>query len=61
MNPTCLVSTVWAGGGCVMVWGLISWCTLGFTIPTEYASNGTAYPGTVADHSHPFMGRIYPF
>ncbi len=29
MDPFCLVSTVQAGGGGVMVWGIFSWHTLG--------------------------------
>ncbi len=29
MDPSCLVSTVQAGGGGVMVWGIFSWHTLG--------------------------------
>ncbi len=29
MDPSCLVSTVQAGGGGVMVWGVFSWHTLG--------------------------------
>jgi len=29
MDPSCLVITVQAGGGVVMVWGVFSWHTLG--------------------------------
>ncbi len=29
MDPSCLVSTVQAGAGGVMVWGIFSWHTLG--------------------------------
>jgi len=34
MNPSFLVTTVQAGGGgCVMVWGVFSWHTLGPLLP----------------------------
>ncbi len=35
MDPSCLVSTVQAGGG-VMVWGIFSWHTLGPLLPIEH-------------------------
>ncbi len=41
MDPSCLVSTVQAGGGGVMVWGLFSWHTLGPLIPIEHRLNIT--------------------
>ncbi len=37
MDPSCLVSTVQAGGGDVMVWGIYSWHTLG-PLCTNWAS-----------------------
>ncbi len=43
MDPSCLVSTVQAAGGGVMVWGIFSWHTLGPLIPNEYCLNATAY------------------
>ncbi len=36
MDPSCLVSTVQAGGGDVMVWGIYSWHTLGPLVPIEH-------------------------
>uniref|UniRef100_A0AAY5K6U7 Uncharacterized protein n=1 Tax=Esox lucius TaxID=8010 RepID=A0AAY5K6U7_ESOLU len=33
MDPSCLVTTVQAGGGGVMVWGMFSWHTLGPLVP----------------------------
>uniref|UniRef100_A0A673ZWN7 Uncharacterized protein n=1 Tax=Salmo trutta TaxID=8032 RepID=A0A673ZWN7_SALTR len=35
MAPSCLVSTVQAGGDGVMVWGMFSWHTLRPLIPIE--------------------------
>ncbi len=58
MDPSCLVSTVQAGGG-VMVWGIFSWHTLGPLVPTEHCLNATAYLSIVADHVHPFMTTVY--
>ncbi len=43
MDPSCLVSTVQAGGGGVMVWGIFSWHTLDPLVPTEHRLNATAY------------------
>ncbi len=43
MDPSCLVSTVQAGGGGVMVWGIFSWHTLGPLVPIEHRLNATAY------------------
>ncbi len=48
MDPSCLVSTVQAGGGGVMVWGIFSWHTLGPLIPIEHCLNATAYLNIVA-------------
>ncbi len=61
MDPSCLVSTVQAGGGgVIMVWGIFSWHTLGPLVPIEHRLNPTAYLSIVADHVHPFMTTVYP-
>ncbi len=60
MDPSCLVSTVQAAGGGVMVWGIFSWHTLGPLVPIEHRLNATAYLSIVADHVHPFMTTVYP-
>ncbi len=60
MDPSCLVSTVQAGGGGVMVWGIFSWHTLGPLVPIEHRLNTTVYLSIVADHVHPFMTTVYP-
>ncbi len=60
MDPSCLVSTVQAGGGGVMVWGIFSKHTLGPLVPIEHRLNATAYLSIVADHVHPFMTTVYP-
>ncbi len=60
MDPSCLVSTVQAGGGGIMVWGIFSWHTLGPLVPIEHRLNATAYLSIVADHVHPFMTTVYP-
>ncbi len=60
MDPSCLVSTVQAAGGGVMVWGIFSWHTLGPLVPIEHRLNSTAYLSIVADHVHPFMTTVYP-
>ncbi len=60
MDPSCLVSTVQAGGGGgVMVWGIFSWHTLGPLVPIEHCLNATAYLSIVADHFHPFITAVY--
>ncbi len=48
MDPSCLVSTVQAGGS-VMVWEIFSWHTLGPLVPIEHRLNATAYLSIVAD------------
>ncbi len=60
MDPSCLVSTVQAGAGGVVVWGIFSWHTLGPLVPIEHCLNATAYLSIVADHVHPFMTAVYP-
>ncbi len=61
MDPSCLVSTVQAGGGGgVMVWGIFSWHSLGPLVPIDHCLNTTAYLIIVADHVHPFMTTVYP-
>ncbi len=48
MDPSCLVSTVQAGGGGgVVVWGTFTWHTL---VPIEHSLNATAYLSIGADH-----------
>ncbi len=60
MDPSCLVSTVQAGGGGVMVWRIFSWHTLCPLVPIEHRLNATAYLSIVVDHVHPFMTTVYP-
>ncbi len=60
MDPSCLVSTVQAGGGGVMVWGIYSWHTLDPLVPIEHRLNSTVYLSIVADHVHPFMTTVNP-
>ncbi len=59
MDPSCFVSTVLAGGGGVMVWGIFSWHNLGLLVPIEHRLNTTAYLSIVADHVHPCMTTVY--
>uniref|UniRef100_A0A9J7X0G0 Tc1-like transposase DDE domain-containing protein n=1 Tax=Cyprinus carpio carpio TaxID=630221 RepID=A0A9J7X0G0_CYPCA len=60
MDPSCLVTTVQAGGGGVMVWAMFSWHTLGPLVPIGHHLNATAYLSIVSDHVHPFMTTMYP-
>ncbi len=53
MDPSCLVSTVQAGGGGGVMVGDI------FLVPIEHRLNSTAYLSIVADHVHPFMTSVY--
>jgi len=50
MDQSCLVTTVEAGGGGVMVWGMF--------MPYGHRLNATAYLSIVSDHVHPFMATI---
>ncbi len=59
MDPFCLVSTVQAGGGGVMVGGIFYCHTLSPLVPIEHCLNATAYLSIVADHVHPFMTTVY--
>jgi len=61
MDPSCFVTTVKAGGGGVMVWGMLSWHTLGPLVPIGHRLNATAYLCIVFDHVHPFMTTMYPW
>jgi len=56
LDPSCLVTTVQAGGGGgVMVWGMFSWHTLGPLVLTWHRLNATVYLSSVSDHVHPFI------
>jgi len=55
VDPSCLVTTVHAGGGGVMVWGMFSWHTSGPLVPIGHRLNATAYLSIVSDHAHPLM------
>jgi len=60
-DPSCLVTTVQAGGGGVMVWGIFSWHSLGPLVPIEHCLNATACLSIVSDHVHLVMSTMYPF
>jgi len=40
IDPSCLVTTVQAAGGGVMVWGIFSWHTLGPLLPIGHGLMG---------------------
>jgi len=61
MDPSCLVTTVQAGGDGVMVWGMFSWHTLGPLVSIGHRLNATAYLSIVSDYVYPFMATMYPF
>jgi len=58
MYPSCLVTTVQAGGGGVIV--MFSWHTLDPLVPIGHRLNASAYLSFVSDHVHPFMAATYP-
>ena len=60
MHPSCRVSTLQAGGGGVMVWGVFSWHILGTLIKVEQRLNGTGHLNIIANQVHPFMAAVYP-
>jgi len=49
VDLSCLVTTVQAGGGGVMVWGIYSWHTLGPLVPIIHRLNATGYLSIVSD------------
>ncbi len=57
MDPSCLVSTIQAGGG--VMWGIFSLHNLGPLVPIEHRLNATVYLNIVAAHAHPFMTTVY--
>ena len=60
MHPSWCVSTLQAGGGGVMVWGVFSWDTLCPLIKVEQRLNATGYLNIFANQVHPFMAAMYP-
>jgi len=60
MDPSCLVATVQAGGGGVILWGMFSLHTFGLLVPIGHRLNATAYLSIVSVHVHPFMATMYP-
>nr|KAF6369295.1 hypothetical protein mMyoMyo1_010662 [Myotis myotis] len=59
MHPTCMSTTLQAGGGSVMVWGMFSWHDLGPLIRVE-CLNSTTYLSIIGDQVHPIMLMVYP-
>nr|KAF6387344.1 hypothetical protein mMyoMyo1_007853 [Myotis myotis] len=60
MHRTCMSTTLQAGGGSVMVWGMFSWHDLGPLIHVEQCLNSTTYLSIIADQVHPIMSMAYP-
>nr|KAF6349142.1 hypothetical protein mMyoMyo1_011698 [Myotis myotis] len=60
MHPTCMSTTLQAGWGSVMVWGMFSWHDLGPLIHVEQHLNSTTYLSIIADQVHPIMLMAYP-
>jgi len=62
MDPSCLVTTVQAGGGGVIGWGFRDVFLAHFRplVPIGHRLNATAYLSIVPDHVHPFMATMYP-
>ena len=60
MDPKCIATTLQAGGGNVIVWGMFSWHSLGPLIRVHGRQNKTSYLNIVADQVHPVMLMIYP-
>nr|KAF6319737.1 hypothetical protein mMyoMyo1_008476 [Myotis myotis] len=60
MHPTCMSTTLQAGGGSVMVWVMFSWHELGPLIRVEPRLNSTTFLSIVADQVHPIMLMAYP-
>nr|KAF6360017.1 hypothetical protein mMyoMyo1_010975 [Myotis myotis] len=59
MYPTCMSTTLQAGWGSVMVWGMFSWHDLGPLFHVEQRLNSTTYLSIVADQVHPIMLMAY--
>nr|KAF6324824.1 hypothetical protein mMyoMyo1_008290 [Myotis myotis] len=53
-------TTLQAGGGSVMVWGMFSWHDLGPLIRVGQRLNSTTYLSIIADQVHPIMLMAYP-
>lgn len=49
---------VQAGGSCVIVWGMLSWLSLGLLTPINHRLNATAYFCIAADHVHSSKATI---
>jgi len=60
-HGSCLVTTVQAAGGGVMVSRMFSWHTLDPLVPIGHCLNDAAYLSIVSDHVHPFMATRNPF
>nr|KAF6360135.1 hypothetical protein mMyoMyo1_011093 [Myotis myotis] len=60
MHPTCMSTTLQAGGGSVMVWDMFSWHDSGPLIHVEQPLNSTTYLSIVADQVHIIMLMAYP-
>jgi len=60
MDPSCLVTTVQAAAGGVMIWGMFFWHTLGPIVPIGHRLNAMAYLSIVSDRVHPFMATMSP-
>jgi len=59
MDPSCLVSTVQAAAGVIMV--IFSWHTLGPLVPIERCLNTTAYLSIVAENCPSFYDHSVSF
>lgn len=60
MVPGCAIGRMQAGGGCLMLWAMFCWATLGPGNHLDVTLSHTIYLNVVADQVHPFMATLFP-
>ncbi|GBM27949.1 Transposable element Tc1 transposase [Araneus ventricosus] len=58
--PSCAAGHTQAGGGGIMLWGTLSWATLGPVVVVEQTMKATNYLNIIADQLHPYMAFVFP-
>ncbi|GBO00583.1 Transposable element Tc1 transposase [Araneus ventricosus] len=58
--PSCTAGHTQAGGGSIILWGTLSWASLGPIVVVEQTMKPANYLNIIADQLYPYMAFVFP-